>query len=384
MRRAEGNPFFVEEVLRSLQETGAVRTEGARLSVVPRLAEHVVPDTVQDVIRARIQRLPDAPRRLLELASVIGREFTRRLIDRVAEPPGGRRARAARAQGLRADPRDELFPELVYEFRHALTHDVAYAPSSPPGGESSTAPSRGRSRSCTGTGWPSSTRCSRTTSRRPRSGVKALDYLRKAAEKATQAFAIREALALYQRALEAAGRLGGPTSGRRHRHPPGPGGAVLRRERVRPIAGRGGAGRVPRPRGRRSGREGRALAAIGWAAMWARDLDGSVAHAREAIEIAGPGGGDTVARAQFTIGFVRAVTRRSRRGQERDPPRARDGPRQPRVDRPVTVAVRRWPPEELGGGVQGRLALQAKASRSPGSITCSSPSSSTSSSTGSR
>ena len=69
--------------------------------------------------------------------------------------------------------------------------------------------------------------------------VKALDYLRKAAEKATQAFAIREALALYERALEVAGRPGGPTSGRRHRHPPGPVGAVLPRERLRPIAGRG-------------------------------------------------------------------------------------------------------------------------------------------------
>jgi AAA ATPase domain/Adenylate and Guanylate cyclase catalytic domain len=85
VRKAEGNPFFVEEVVKSLREVGALRrTEGGYV-LAKRLEEIVVPDTIQDVIMARIDRLEEAPKRTLQLASVIGREFTRRLLDRLAE-----------------------------------------------------------------------------------------------------------------------------------------------------------------------------------------------------------------------------------------------------------------------------------------------------------
>ena len=68
----------MEEVVKSLQEIGAIRQAGDRYILTKRLDEIFVPDTIQDVIMARIDRLAEAPKKTLQLASVIGREFTRR------------------------------------------------------------------------------------------------------------------------------------------------------------------------------------------------------------------------------------------------------------------------------------------------------------------
>jgi class 3 adenylate cyclase len=88
VRKAEGNPFFVEEVVKSLLEVGALRHAGEGYVLAKRLDEIFVPDTIQDVIMARIDRLEEAQKRTLQLASVIGREFTHRLLDRLAEIRG--------------------------------------------------------------------------------------------------------------------------------------------------------------------------------------------------------------------------------------------------------------------------------------------------------
>ena len=113
--KADGNPFFVEEVARALMESPANGAPSA------------IPDTVQDVIMARIDRLADDARTAIQTASVIGREFTARLLDRTA------RLGPAAEEGLRELKSTQLiferslYPELVYMFKHALTHDVAYA-----------------------------------------------------------------------------------------------------------------------------------------------------------------------------------------------------------------------------------------------------------------
>ena len=90
-QKAEGNPFFVEEVLKSLRETGAIQRQGDSYILARPLAEILVPDTIQDVLMARIDRLEEAPKQTLQLASVIGREFTHRLLARLAD--GGSRRR---------------------------------------------------------------------------------------------------------------------------------------------------------------------------------------------------------------------------------------------------------------------------------------------------
>ena len=103
--KAEGNPFFIEEVVKSLQEVG--RSAGRRpVRPGPAASTSLVPDTIQDVIMARIDRLEEAPKKTLQLASVIGREFTRRLLDRIADMRGAHRGVPPGAQGHRADLRE--------------------------------------------------------------------------------------------------------------------------------------------------------------------------------------------------------------------------------------------------------------------------------------
>ena len=86
--KAEGNPFYVEEVVRSLREAGAIRVENGRFVLTARLDDVVIPDTIHDVIMARIDRLDEAPKRALQTASVIGRDFTQRLVERLSEIRG--------------------------------------------------------------------------------------------------------------------------------------------------------------------------------------------------------------------------------------------------------------------------------------------------------
>ncbi len=125
--KADGNPLFLEEVARSLIEDGTLRREGDRVSLARDLQAVAVPDRIYDVLMARIDRLADEPKRALQIASVIGREFALRLLERIREV--GDRA-SALVDDLRAVEliyEKSVHPELAYMFKHALTHDVAYA-----------------------------------------------------------------------------------------------------------------------------------------------------------------------------------------------------------------------------------------------------------------
>ena len=83
-RKAEGNPLFVEELAKSLVEDGTLERVGGGYRLARPLADAHIPDTIQGVIMARIDRLPEASKTALQIASVIGREFTARLVERVA------------------------------------------------------------------------------------------------------------------------------------------------------------------------------------------------------------------------------------------------------------------------------------------------------------
>lgn len=125
-RRAEGNPLFVEELCRALVEEGTLARTNGSYRVARPLDDVRIPDTIQGVIMARIDRLPETAKTALQVASVIGREFSARLVERVAAMERD----AARALGeLRAVEliyEKSTYPELAYMFKHALTHDVAY------------------------------------------------------------------------------------------------------------------------------------------------------------------------------------------------------------------------------------------------------------------
>jgi class 3 adenylate cyclase/tetratricopeptide (TPR) repeat protein len=125
--KAEGNPFFLEEIGRTLVETGAVRAESGRLVLARAASTITVPDTVQDVIAARLDRLAEPQKRTVQTASVIGREFALALLRRVSD------LQDTLEQSLGELKRIELiyekggFSDLEYVFKHALTQDVAYA-----------------------------------------------------------------------------------------------------------------------------------------------------------------------------------------------------------------------------------------------------------------
>jgi class 3 adenylate cyclase/tetratricopeptide (TPR) repeat protein len=127
IERTEGNPFFLEESVRALVETGGLVGErGAYRLAKPRESIQV-PATVHAVLAARIDRLPPEEKRLLQTAAVIGTEVPFALLQAIAElSEAGLRRGLGHLQAAEFLYETSLFPELAYTFKHALTHEVAY------------------------------------------------------------------------------------------------------------------------------------------------------------------------------------------------------------------------------------------------------------------
>jgi class 3 adenylate cyclase/tetratricopeptide (TPR) repeat protein len=199
--KAEGNPFFLEELVHALGEA-----PGGTLPV---------PDSVQGVLAARIDRLPETAKHLLQIAAVLGREFPERLLRAVADAP----------ERLDDDLRDLTRLEFLYErsdaderayvFKHALTQDVAHT--------TLVTPRRRALHRRAGDAlvalYPE-----RTADLAPRlahhyleaeAWVPAIEHARRAAAMAASAWANEEALARYDQALLAAERAGLPAAERR-------------------------------------------------------------------------------------------------------------------------------------------------------------------------
>jgi class 3 adenylate cyclase/tetratricopeptide (TPR) repeat protein len=317
-RKAEGNPFFVEEVVKSLQETGAIRRVGERYVLARPLDEIFVPDTIQDVIMARIDRLEEAPKKTLQLASVIGREFTRRLLDQIADIRSRTEEFLRELKSVELIYEKTLFPELAYMFKHALTHDVAYG---------SLLVQRRKEVHRTIGFAIEELYVDRLAEHYEVLGYhfakgeawdRAFDYSVKAAEKASRAFANREAIALYDQAFEAAHHLGDVV---------GPGRLIALHRAHAALymaASQFGDARAEGERllalARRHGdvaTEAAALATMGSASMRAHDLQRAVADSREALAVAARVDAKNVpAGAHFTLGLVSAVTGRVEEAQE--------------------------------------------------------------------
>jgi transcriptional regulator with PAS, ATPase and Fis domain/tetratricopeptide (TPR) repeat protein len=124
--KAEGNPFYVEELVRSLLEDGSLRRDGETVVLTRRIEELSVPETIQDVLGARLDRLAEDARQAIQVAAVIGREFALRLLARISEAGEHIRVQVDELRNLELIYEKALHPELAYMFKHALTHDVAY------------------------------------------------------------------------------------------------------------------------------------------------------------------------------------------------------------------------------------------------------------------
>lgn len=126
-RRTGGNPFFIEEVVHALIESGALVGERGSYRLVGRLDDATVPPTVQAVVAARLDRLGDREKSVLQIASVVGPEIPRAILEPVTGLPSYELDAAIRAL-VEADFLIERtpYPDLEYAFRHPLTEEVAY------------------------------------------------------------------------------------------------------------------------------------------------------------------------------------------------------------------------------------------------------------------
>ncbi len=122
-----GNPFFLEETVRTLLEAGALAGERGAYRLTRPVEALQIPATVQAILAARIDRLSPGDKRLLQAASVVGKDVAFTLLHAIAElPDEALRQSLAQLQAAEFLYETRLFPDLEYTFRHALTHDVAY------------------------------------------------------------------------------------------------------------------------------------------------------------------------------------------------------------------------------------------------------------------
>jgi class 3 adenylate cyclase/tetratricopeptide (TPR) repeat protein len=127
IERTEGNPFFLEESVRALVETGVLVGERGAYRLAKPLESMQVPATVQAVLTARIDRLPPEEKRLLQTAAVIGTEVPFALLQAIGELSEEELRRGlGHLQAAEFLYETSLFPELEYTFKHALTHEVTY------------------------------------------------------------------------------------------------------------------------------------------------------------------------------------------------------------------------------------------------------------------
>jgi adenylate cyclase len=122
-----GNPFFLEEGVRSLVGAGYLEGSPGTYRLARPVDELAIPTTVQAVLAARIDRLAEREKQVLQTASVIGKHFAEPLLERVAELPERDLQGALRALiGAEFLYEEALYPDAEYAFAHPLTQEVAY------------------------------------------------------------------------------------------------------------------------------------------------------------------------------------------------------------------------------------------------------------------
>jgi class 3 adenylate cyclase/tetratricopeptide (TPR) repeat protein len=126
LNKSEGNPFFVEEVLRSLIELGVLARERQAWKVTSLVENIQVPDTLQGVLLSRLDRLPDETKRVIQKASVIGRVFLFRVLEHMAREETDLESQMALLEDAALVRERARIPEIEYIFHHALAQEVAY------------------------------------------------------------------------------------------------------------------------------------------------------------------------------------------------------------------------------------------------------------------
>ncbi len=126
LNRAAGNPLFMEEFTHTLLENGTIERKDEQYVLSGKASDLQIPDTIQGIISARLDRLEDNLKRTMQVASVIGRDFAFRILETITGMREELKSYLLNLQGLEFIYEKNLFPELEYIFKHALTQEVAY------------------------------------------------------------------------------------------------------------------------------------------------------------------------------------------------------------------------------------------------------------------
>ena len=312
--KTEGNPFFVEEIVRSLQRARGSRAAERRDRPCARHGDDGRP-------RHRAGRHPGAARaprpvgarpaspRVGDRPRILAPCTERVVPDADTGPSIDDRLNALKAAELIHEGR--VWPEVAYVFRHALTQEVAYHAQREPQRQALHGRIGDAIEQVYGDRLSEHFGVLAYHFTRARQWVKALDHLLAAARQAERSFATREALALYDEAKavaeQLAGGVGAPATliaiheakARLHFVMSDFDRSAAEAARILPFA------RLTDDRVK----EGEALATIAWASTWGRKLDAALRFAHDALAVAEPAGAVAVqGRAHFTIGWVHGVT----------------------------------------------------------------------------
>jgi class 3 adenylate cyclase/tetratricopeptide (TPR) repeat protein len=126
IHRAGGNPFFMEEVMRSLIDEGAIIVQDGKFKVTDKVSKVTIPNSINDVLMTRIDRIENKTRNLLKIASVIGRRFFFRILSEVAINVEDIETKLSYLKEIQIIRENERMGELEYLFKHALAQEVTY------------------------------------------------------------------------------------------------------------------------------------------------------------------------------------------------------------------------------------------------------------------
>ena len=124
--RTSGNPLYLEELTHSLMENGSIQKQKNIFVLSDSVSKSHIPDTIKGIISARIDRLENDLKRTLQIASVIGRSFNLRILNKIIGMKGEIKDFLLKLQALDFICEGELFPVQTFIFKHALTQEVAY------------------------------------------------------------------------------------------------------------------------------------------------------------------------------------------------------------------------------------------------------------------
>jgi len=126
IRKTEGNPFFIEEIIRSFIDEGVIEVENNEFRITEKINEVNIPETINDVILSRVDKLDEKTKELLKTASVIGRNFYFKVLEEAADTIGELDSRLEYLKEVQLIGESEKKDEIEYLFKHALAQQATY------------------------------------------------------------------------------------------------------------------------------------------------------------------------------------------------------------------------------------------------------------------